>query len=71
MNFLWQVTQFPKLNFTVEDVIECLEETNIIGKGCSGVVYGAELDNGKDTAVKKLWSSNPYHCFLRYLALYL
>lgn len=61
MKSLWQVTPFQKLNFTVEEVIKCLVETNIIGKGCSGVVYRAELDNGEVIAVKKLWPSNPYH----------
>ncbi|KAL3531144.1 hypothetical protein ACH5RR_010466 [Cinchona calisaya] len=53
----WQFSPFQKLNFTVEQVLKCLVETNVIGKGCSGIVYRAELDNGKTVAVKKLWPS--------------
>lgn len=30
-------------------------EANVIGKGCSGIVYRAELENGEVIAVKKLW----------------
>ncbi|XP_010245675.1 PREDICTED: receptor-like protein kinase 2 [Nelumbo nucifera] len=51
----WQFTPFQKLNFSVEQVLKCLVDSNVIGKGCSGVVYRAELDNGEVIAVKKLW----------------
>ncbi|XP_062105275.1 LRR receptor-like serine/threonine-protein kinase RGI2 [Humulus lupulus] len=51
----WQFSPFQKLNFTVEQVLKCLVEENVIGKGCSGVVYRAETDNGEVIAVKKLW----------------
>ncbi|KHN29965.1 Receptor-like protein kinase 2 [Glycine soja] len=51
----WQFIPFQKLNFSVEQVLRCLTERNIIGKGCSGVVYKAEMDNGEVIAVKKLW----------------
>lgn len=51
----WQIIPFQKLNFSVEQVLGCLVERNIIGKGCSGVVYRAEMDNGEVIAVKKLW----------------
>ena len=30
-------------------------EANVIGKGCSEIVYCAELENGEIIAVKKLW----------------
>ncbi|KAJ8749516.1 hypothetical protein K2173_025711 [Erythroxylum novogranatense] len=53
----WQFTPFQKLNFTVEQVIKCLVDGNVIGKGCSGTVYRAELENGEVIAVKKLWST--------------
>ncbi|GAA0158602.1 transmembrane signal receptor [Lithospermum erythrorhizon] len=53
----WQFTPFQKLNFTIEEVLKCLVEANVIGKGCSGIVYRAELDNGEVIAVKKLWPS--------------
>ncbi|XP_009349848.3 LRR receptor-like serine/threonine-protein kinase RGI2 [Pyrus x bretschneideri] len=50
----WQFTPFQKVNFSVDQVLKCLVETNVIGKGCSGVVYRAEMEN-EDIAVKKLW----------------
>lgn len=53
----WQMTLFQKLNFSVEDVVDCLVDGNIIGKGCSGVVYRAEMPNRDVIAVKKLWAS--------------
>ncbi|EXC24153.1 LRR receptor-like serine/threonine-protein kinase RCH1 [Morus notabilis] len=61
----WQFIPFQKVNFTVEQVLKCLTEPNVIGKGCSGIVYKAELDNGEVIAVKKLWPttiSPGYHC---------
>ncbi|QHO42293.1 Receptor-like protein kinase [Arachis hypogaea] len=51
----WQFIPFQKLNFTVEQVLRRLVDRNIIGKGCSGVVYRAEMDSGEVIAVKKLW----------------
>ncbi|XP_073024376.1 uncharacterized protein [Primulina eburnea] len=51
----WKFTPFQKLNFSVDQVLGCLVESNTIGKGCSGIVYRAELDNGEVIAVKKLW----------------
>ncbi|XP_050204834.1 LRR receptor-like serine/threonine-protein kinase RGI2 [Mercurialis annua] len=51
----WKFTPFQKLNFSVEQVLKCLVEANVIGKGCSGIVYRAELGNGEVIAVKKLW----------------
>ncbi|KAL3506330.1 hypothetical protein ACH5RR_031712 [Cinchona calisaya] len=51
----WQFTPFQKLNFSVDQVLKCLVDSNVIGKGCSGVVYKADMDNGEIIAVKKLW----------------
>ncbi|KAI3746855.1 hypothetical protein L6452_09297 [Arctium lappa] len=51
----WQFTPFQKLNVSVEQVLKCLVDTNVIGKGYSGVVYRADIDNGEVIAVKKLW----------------
>ncbi|KAG8655573.1 hypothetical protein MANES_04G052244v8 [Manihot esculenta] len=31
----WHFTPFQKLNFSVEQVLKCLVEANVIGKGCS------------------------------------
>ncbi|CAJ1797831.1 unnamed protein product [Sphenostylis stenocarpa] len=51
----WQFTPFQKVNFSVEQVLKCLIESNVIGKGCSGIVYRAEMENGDVIAVKRLW----------------
>ncbi|CAK9177188.1 unnamed protein product [Ilex paraguariensis] len=51
----WQFTPFQKLNFSVDHVLRCLVDCNVIGKGCSGVVYRADMNNGEVIAVKKLW----------------
>eukprot|EP01018_Ginkgo_biloba_P037135 Gb_05126 [translate_table: standard] len=53
----WHMTPFQKLSFSVEDVVDRLVDTNIIGKGCSGVVYKGEMPNRDIIAVKKLWPS--------------
>ncbi|XP_076886975.1 uncharacterized protein LOC143536995 [Bidens hawaiensis] len=53
----WEFTPFQKLNISVDRVLKCLVDTNVIGKGCSGVVYRADTDNGEIIAVKKLWPS--------------
>ncbi|KAE9605597.1 hypothetical protein Lal_00025267 [Lupinus albus] len=54
-SWAWQFIPFQKLNFSVEQILRCLVDRNVIGKGCSGVVYRAEMDNGEVIAVKKLW----------------
>ncbi|KAK9664775.1 hypothetical protein RND81_14G067300 [Saponaria officinalis] len=51
----WHFTPFQKLNFSVDQVLRCLVDSNIIGKGCSGIVYRADIENGEAIAVKKLW----------------
>nr|QAS62447.1 LRR receptor-like serine/threonine-protein kinase RCH1 [Sedum alfredii] len=56
-SFPWQLTPFQKISFSAEHVLKCLVESNVIGKGCSGVVYRADLGNGQVIAVKKLWPS--------------
>nr|NP_001312919.1 receptor protein kinase CLAVATA1-like precursor [Nicotiana tabacum]AFY06667.1 receptor protein kinase CLAVATA1 [Nicotiana tabacum] len=51
---IWKLTAFQKLYFRAEDVLECLKEENIIGKGGAGVVYRGSMPNGIDVAIKKL-----------------
>lgn len=50
----WKLTTFQKLDFGSNDILECLKETNIIGRGGAGVVYRGEMPNGENVAVKKL-----------------
>ncbi|KAI3678734.1 hypothetical protein L6452_38037 [Arctium lappa] len=61
----WKFTPFQKLSFTIDQILRCLVETNVIGKGCSGVVYRANLDHGEVIAVKKLWPTTTAASYCR------
>ncbi|MCD7473484.1 hypothetical protein HAX54_015385 [Datura stramonium] len=50
----WKLTAFQRLEFTCDDVLECLKEDNIIGKGGAGIVYKGVMPNGELVAVKRL-----------------
>ncbi|KAH9296819.1 hypothetical protein KI387_028501, partial [Taxus chinensis] len=50
----WKLTAFQRLDFTCENVLECLKEENIIGKGGAGVVYKGSMRSGEEFAVKRL-----------------
>ncbi|KAJ6920899.1 receptor protein kinase-2 [Populus alba x Populus x berolinensis] len=51
----WKLTAFQRLDFKAEDVLECLKEENIIGKGGSGIVYRGSMPEGVDhVAIKRL-----------------
>ncbi|XP_010246813.1 PREDICTED: receptor protein kinase CLAVATA1-like [Nelumbo nucifera] len=54
----WKLTPFQKLDFKVEDVVECLKEENIIGKGGAGIVYRGSMPNGMNVAIKRLVGSS-------------
>ncbi|KAG6696282.1 hypothetical protein I3842_09G140300 [Carya illinoinensis] len=50
----WKLTAFQKLEFGSEDILECIKDNNIIGRGGAGIVYRGILPNGEQVAVKKL-----------------
>uniref|UniRef100_A0A5B6ZGU6 non-specific serine/threonine protein kinase n=1 Tax=Davidia involucrata TaxID=16924 RepID=A0A5B6ZGU6_DAVIN len=50
----WKLTAFQRLDFKAEDVLECLKEESIIGKGGAGIVYRGSMPNGVDVAIKRL-----------------
>ncbi|KAE8723895.1 Leucine-rich repeat receptor-like serine/threonine-protein kinase BAM3 [Hibiscus syriacus] len=50
----WKMTTFQKLEFTVSDVLECIKDGNVIGRGGAGIVYHGKMANGMEIAVKKL-----------------
>ncbi|KAG8369269.1 hypothetical protein BUALT_Bualt15G0133900 [Buddleja alternifolia] len=56
-SYPWTFIPFQKLSFSIENILNCLRDENVIGKGFSGVVYKAELPNGEVIAVKKLWKT--------------
>ncbi|XP_077228250.1 leucine-rich repeat transmembrane protein kinase family protein [Tasmannia lanceolata] len=52
----WRLTAFQKLNFTSEEILKSIEESNVIGMGATGTVYKVELNRPPMlVAVKKLW----------------
>ncbi|KAL5718239.1 hypothetical protein ACHQM5_011168 [Ranunculus cassubicifolius] len=52
----WKLTAFQRLNYTADDVLECLSMSEkILGMGSTGTVYKAEMPGGEIIAVKKLW----------------
>ncbi|KAJ0098462.1 hypothetical protein Patl1_19832 [Pistacia atlantica] len=58
----WKLTAFQRLNFTADDVLECLSMTDkILGMGSTGTVYKAEMPGGEIIAVKKLWGKHKEH----------
>ncbi|WOK92264.1 leucine-rich repeat receptor-like serine/threonine-protein kinase BAM1 [Canna indica] len=50
----WKLTAFQRLDFTCDDVLDCLKEENIIGKGGAGIVFKGVMPNGEQVAVKRL-----------------
>eukprot|EP00253_Pinus_taeda_P019765 PITA_19765 len=54
----WKMTAFQKLNFGSDDILECLKEENVIGRGGAGVVYRGMMPSGEQVAVKKLVGFN-------------
>ncbi|XP_059656328.1 leucine-rich repeat receptor-like serine/threonine-protein kinase BAM3 [Cornus florida] len=50
----WKLTAFQKLGFGSEDILECLKDNNVIGRGGAGIVYRGSMPNGEQVAVKKL-----------------
>ncbi|KAM4087988.1 hypothetical protein ACB094_07G037300 [Castanea mollissima] len=55
---LWKLTAFQKLEFGSEDILECIKDNNIIGRGGAGIVYSGTMPNGEQVAVKKLLGIN-------------
>ncbi|XP_061342837.1 leucine-rich repeat receptor-like serine/threonine-protein kinase BAM3 [Gastrolobium bilobum] len=54
----WKLTAFQKLEYGSEDILGCIKESNVIGRGGAGVVYRGTMPNGEQVAVKKLLGIN-------------
>ncbi|KAK9937284.1 hypothetical protein M0R45_014085 [Rubus argutus] len=54
----WKLTAFQKLEFGSEDILECLKDNNVIGRGGAGIVYRGTMSSGEQVAVKKLLGIN-------------
>ncbi|GMH23923.1 hypothetical protein Nepgr_025766 [Nepenthes gracilis] len=55
----WKMTVFGKVEFTVSDILECVKDGNVIGRGGAGIVYHGKMPNGEEIAVKKLLGFGP------------
>ncbi|KAL6516211.1 hypothetical protein OROGR_019516 [Orobanche gracilis] len=54
----WRLMAFQRLDFNTNDILACVNESNVIGMGATGTVYKAEIQRLNTTvAVKKLWRS--------------
>ncbi|CAM8945615.1 unnamed protein product [Rhodiola kirilowii] len=58
---VWRLTAFQRLEFKAEDVLECVKEENIIGKGGAGIVYRGTMPDGMELAIKKLLGHGSGH----------
>ncbi|KAI3883630.1 hypothetical protein MKX03_016312 [Papaver bracteatum] len=55
----WDLKSFHVLTFTEQEVLNCIKQENVIGKGGSGNVYKVSLDNGNiELAVKHIWKAD-------------
>ncbi|XP_022724670.1 LOW QUALITY PROTEIN: receptor-like protein kinase HSL1 [Durio zibethinus] len=59
---MWTLISFHKLGFSEYEILDCLDEDNVIGRGSSGKVYKVVLSNGEAVAVKKLWGGLKKGC---------
>ncbi|WOL11061.1 hypothetical protein Cni_G19822 [Canna indica] len=50
----WKLTAFQKLEFGSDEIVECLNDNYMIGRGGAGIVYRGTMPNGKEVAVKRL-----------------
>ncbi|XP_006655663.2 leucine-rich repeat receptor-like serine/threonine-protein kinase BAM3 [Oryza brachyantha] len=50
----WQMTAFQKVRFGCEDVVRCVKENCVVGRGGAGVVYAGEMPGGERVAVKRI-----------------
>ncbi|XP_062196931.1 leucine-rich repeat receptor-like serine/threonine-protein kinase BAM1 [Phragmites australis] len=50
----WRFTAFHKVDFGIAEVIECMKDGNVVGRGGAGVVYAGRTRSGGAIAVKRL-----------------
>ncbi|XP_021760713.1 leucine-rich repeat receptor-like serine/threonine-protein kinase BAM3 [Chenopodium quinoa] len=55
----WKMTTFTKVEFNVSDILECMKDGNVIGRGGAGIVYHGKMPCGSEIAVKKLLGFGP------------
>ncbi|PUZ74131.1 hypothetical protein GQ55_1G040900 [Panicum hallii var. hallii] len=50
----WKMTLFQNLELEMDDVLGCLREENVVGRGGAGTVYRCATRSGAEVAVKRL-----------------
>ncbi|CAL4889844.1 unnamed protein product [Urochloa decumbens] len=50
----WKMTLFQNMDLEMDDVLGCLREENIVGRGGAGTVYRCATRGGTEVAVKRL-----------------
>jgi hypothetical protein len=53
----WRMTAFQKVSFGCEDVVRCVKENCVVGRGGAGVVYRGTMPGGECVAVKRIVSA--------------
>ncbi|CAL9022718.1 unnamed protein product [Prunus brigantina] len=54
----WTMKQYHVLSFTEKEILDSIRAENLIGKGGSGNVYKVALSDGKELAVKHIWTTS-------------
>ncbi|XP_050148134.1 receptor-like protein kinase 7 [Malus sylvestris] len=54
----WTMKQYHVLSFTEKEILDSVKAENLIGKGGSGNVYKAVLSDGREFAVKHIWTTS-------------
>ncbi|KAK9740377.1 hypothetical protein RND81_03G030800 [Saponaria officinalis] len=55
-DYSWNMKSYHVLTFTEEQILDSIKPENLIGKGGSGTVYKVSLKDGKELAVKHIWT---------------
>ncbi|KAL9238040.1 hypothetical protein vseg_012519 [Gypsophila vaccaria] len=55
-DYSWNMKSYHMLTFTEEQILDSIKPENLIGKGGSGTVYKVSLKDGKELAVKHIWT---------------
>ncbi|KAK1603171.1 hypothetical protein QYE76_018783 [Lolium multiflorum] len=50
----WRMTAFQKVSFGWSDVVGCVKENSVVGRGGAGVVYRGTMPGGELVAVKRI-----------------
>ncbi|CAM0943993.1 unnamed protein product [Alopecurus aequalis] len=50
----WRMTAFQKVSFGWRDVMACVKENRVVGRGGAGVVYRGTMPGGEPVAVKRI-----------------